>query len=83
MRSDTQRAAATMSSFMIFAACRLTSGPPQSSLGQVSETTPQSTPCSFHGPDAQAVIEHRRHGRHERRAVEVDGAQAAATSFTV
>ncbi len=36
--------AAAMSSFMIRAAFRLTSGPPQKTFGQVSETTPTSTP---------------------------------------
>jgi hypothetical protein len=30
-----------------------------------------------HRANAQIVVEHRRHGRHERRAVEMDGAHAA------
>ncbi len=39
--------AAAMSSFMMRAAVRLISGPPQNTFGHVSETTQTSTPHSF------------------------------------
>ena len=76
-RSGCAVCAAAMSSFMIRAACRLTSGPPQKQFGHVSDTHADVHAAFVHRLHAQAVVEHRRHRRHERRAVEVDRAQAA------
>ena len=77
-RSGCAVCAAAMSSFMIRAACRLTSGPPQNTFGTGERHDADVDAARVHRLQAQVVVEHRRHRRHERRAVEMDRAQAAA-----